>query len=471
MHWLDSCPDVRDLQQCCGETCSDGDAIALAEHLAHCERCVMKVGSLHLTGTLLDTLRRVASATGASPGTDLALVIQRLGSLTEVLGDRSLATTEDAYRTEAPGATATTNVGLEFLGPPQKTDEIGRLGGYRILEVLGSGGMGVVLKGEDTTLRRHVAIKVMRPEAASVTSAVQRFLREARAVAALKHDNIITIYQATETGGLPFLVMEFLRGVSLEERMNREPPLPFAEIVRIGRETALGLAAAHAVGLIHRDIKPGNLWLENERGRVKILDFGLARPTTPETALTQHGTQLGTVGYMSPEQVQGLTIDARCDLFSLGCVLYRLATGNTPFRGKDRAEVLQATSTAEPVPPQQLNPALPASLAKLILQLLAKRPEDRPPTATAVASALRAIAQELNPSKSRSSSKSKSGSSVLLPGQAKRKKGSSAQHRPLPPEPPPVAPPRRWRTGVIIGVLVAVLFGLAGLVVVLLSRY
>jgi predicted Zn finger-like uncharacterized protein len=205
----------------------------------------------------------------------------------------------------------------DFLTPPQGPDELGRLGKYRVLKVLGHGGMGVVFQAEDPKLKRTVAIKAMLPTLAASASAGQRFLREAEAMAAVEHDHVVRIYQVDEDRGVPFLAMEFLKGEPLDSRLKREEKLPIPEVLRIGREVAEALAAAHATGLIHRDIKPGNIWLEAPRTRVKILDFGLARAAQQDAGLTQQGAIVGTPAYMAPEQARGEKIDARCDLFSL----------------------------------------------------------------------------------------------------------------------------------------------------------
>jgi WD40 repeat protein/serine/threonine protein kinase len=276
---------------------------------------------------------------------------------------------------------------LSFLAPPQRPDELGRLGPYRILRVLGAGGMGVVYKAEDPQLQRLVALKAMLPHL-SAPAARQRFLGEARSVAALKHDHVVTVYQVGEDRGVPYLAMEFLEGEPLDQRLGREGQLPAAEVVRLGREVAEALAAAHERGLVHRDIKPANLWLEGRRGRVKVLDFGLARPTDDSQHLTQTGAIVGTPAYMAPEQANGQGTDARSDLFSLGCVLYRLATGRPAFQGNDTISTLLAVATQQPPVPGELNPGLPQPLSDLIVRLLAKRPADRPPSARAVADAL-----------------------------------------------------------------------------------
>jgi eukaryotic-like serine/threonine-protein kinase len=282
----------------------------------------------------------------------------------------------------------------DFLAPAQAADEMGRLGPYRIRRVLGTGGMGVVFLAEDPQLERPVALKTLKPVLAASDAAKRRFTREARAMAKVKHDHIVVIHQVGEDRGVPFLAMELLEGESLQERLGREGRLPFTEVVRIGHELALGLAAAHARGLIHRDIKPGNVWLEGERGRVKLLDFGLARATDDDARVTQSGAFVGTPAYMAPEQAHGEEVDARCDLFSLGSVLYRLCTGVLPFSGKDATSVLLALALEQPKPPRQLNAQVPAPLSELIMQLLAKDRTQRPVSAQAVAAALAKIAIE-----------------------------------------------------------------------------
>jgi hypothetical protein len=276
-----------------------------------------------------------------------------------------------------------------FLAPPQAADELGRLGKYRVLKVLGHGGMGVVFQAEDPRLRRKVAIKAILPGLAASASAGQRFLREAQAMAALKHDHVATIYQVDEEGGVPFLAMEFLAGEPLNERLQRDRKLPLPEVLRIGREIAEGLEAAHASGLVHRDVKPANVWLEAPRGRVKILDFGLARVAAQDDGLTQQGAILGTPAYMAPEQVRGEAVDGRCDLFSLGVVLYRLCTGEQPFKGRDTVSTLTEVATHQPPAPARLNPDVPPELSGLVMRLLEKDAGRRPASAGEVAEALR----------------------------------------------------------------------------------
>ncbi len=326
---------------------------------------------------------------------------------------------------------------LDILEPSQTVKELGRLGGYRVLKVLGAGGMGVVFLADDIGLERLVALKAMKPALAVSESARQRFLREARATAKIKHDHIVVIHQVGEARGAPFLAMEFLEGESLDDRLKREGKLPLPEVLRIGREVADGLAAAHEHGLIHRDIKPGNLWLEGKRGRVKILDFGLARATADDQQqLTQSGAIVGTPAYMAPEQAQAEKVDSRCDLFSLGCVLYRLSTGELPFKGKDQMSMLLALAMTDPVPPHKINPDVPPDLSALILRLLAKDREQRPASAAAVVAALQSL---------------ETGPTVVQPP------SSSAL-----PSPPVLRRKRRWRP-VVAAAVAAGLLVTAGL--------
>jgi serine/threonine protein kinase len=280
------------------------------------------------------------------------------------------------------------------FGQPGEPGEVGRLGPYRVVKELGRGGMGAVYAALDTRLDRRLALKVMLPRYAADPAAKARFLREARAAARVKHDNVITVYEADERDGVPYIAMEFLEGYPLDQYLRKKGSPTIPQVLRIAAEAAAGLAAAHKLGLVHRDVKPANLWLEAPHGRVKVLDFGLARPVDAEVELTQSGAVIGTPAYMSPEQARGERVDHRTDLFSLGAMLYRLCTGKLPFEGPTTMAVLMALGTQEPRPVRELNPSAPGSLAALIHQLLAKKADDRPRTAEEVVRRLRAIAQE-----------------------------------------------------------------------------
>ncbi|MBY0231043.1 MAG: protein kinase [Gemmataceae bacterium] len=291
-----------------------------------------------------------------------------------------------------------------LLAPAQAAGEMGRLGPYRVLKVLGAGGMGVVYQAEDPRLARTVALKAMLPEIAARPEAKERFLREARAIARLEHDHVVAIYAVDEDRGVPFIAMPFLKGRSLEARLREAPgqPLPLPEAVRIGREIAAGLVAAHALGLVHRDIKPDNIWLDRAAGdRAKILDFGLARSTSGDQNLTQANAILGTPAYMAPEQTRGGNVDSRADLFSLGVVLYRLCTGSLPFQRSDAMSTLVAIATEEPAPLKAANPHLPPGLAALIMHLLEKDPARRVGSADEAVRRLRAIEEAKAPQASK----------------------------------------------------------------------
>jgi serine/threonine protein kinase len=283
-----------------------------------------------------------------------------------------------------------------IFGPPAAAGEVGTLGPYRVLKALGKGGMGAVYLAVDTRLDRKLALKVMLPEFAADRDAKGRFLREARAAAKVAHDNVVTVYEADERDGVPYITMQLLQGYPLDEFLTKKGTPSLRHVIRIARETALGLAAAHKLGLVHRDIKPANLWLEAPNGRVKVLDFGLAKPVGTAVDLTQSGAVVGSPAYMSPEQARGLKVDHRTDLFSLGAVLYRLCTGANPFTGPTVMAVLMALGTEEPVPVRASNPNVPEPLAALIHRLLAKKPGDRPQTAVEVAKQLLAILEQLS---------------------------------------------------------------------------
>jgi serine/threonine-protein kinase len=346
---------------------------------------------------------------------EVLLLARRMGDPTARPADPALCRALEALRqmksTASPAPAEPAD--LYFLRRTDRPDVLGMLGHYEVLEVIGQGGMGVVLKGYEPALRRFVAIKVLASALAGSSAARHRFTREAQSAAAVCHDHVVAVYGVAEADGLPYLVMQYVAGESLQARLDRSGPLPIEEVVRIGHQTALGLAAAHAQGVIHRDIKPANLLLQKDEGgemrdekrpdqsdcffssliphpsslHVRITDFGLAR-ATDDVGVTQSGVVAGTPQYMAPEQARGEPVDHRADLFSLGSVLYAACTGEPPFRGPTAMAVLRQVSEKEADPVRSVNPAVPDWLDALIARLLAREPGNRFQSAAEVAGLL-----------------------------------------------------------------------------------
>jgi serine/threonine protein kinase len=274
-----------------------------------------------------------------------------------------------------------------FLTPAEDPAHLGRLGPFAVTAVVGRGGMGVVLKAWDAALNRLVAIKILAPQFASNGSARKRFAREAQAAAAVVHEHVVPIHGVDSWKGLPYLVMAYIAGRSLQERLDQDGPLGVKEILRIGMQAASGLAAAHAQGLVHRDVKPANILLENGVERVRLTDFGLAR-AVDDASVTQSGVVAGTPQYMAPEQASGGPVDHRADLFSLGSTLYAMCTGHAPFRADSAMAVLRRVCDEQPRPIREINPDIPEWLLVIIAKLHAKEPCERFQTAAEVAELL-----------------------------------------------------------------------------------
>ena len=276
---------------------------------------------------------------------------------------------------------------LDLLGPTDDPNMLGRIGSYEIIGLLGQGGMGAVFKGFDRSLNRFVAIKMLLPHLAASGAARKRFAREGQAVAAVVDDHVMAIHCVDEWQGVPYLVMTYSRGVSLQKRLSDNGPLEVREILRIGMQAAKGLAAAHAQGIVHRDIKPANIFLDQNVERVQLMDFGLAR-AVDDASLTRSGTLAGTPQYMSPEQARAETVDHRSDLFSLGSVMYAMCTGHAPFRAESSYSVLRLITDKDPRPIREVNPDVPEWLCMLISRLMSKSLDDRYANALEVADLL-----------------------------------------------------------------------------------
>jgi WD40 repeat protein/tRNA A-37 threonylcarbamoyl transferase component Bud32 len=407
------CPDLAVLEQLAVGAMAPAEVERLAQHCEQCVRCVGLLHGLRTKDTLVEAMASLRTPPESAADPVVAELIVRLKRTPPPVGPALLQegdlTAGPTPPTHSTGDTPSPDISHQrpeatqelyaFLSPAQGPGELGRLGPYRVLEVLGAGGMGVVFLAEDPQLKRRVALKAMRPGLAARADSRERFLREARATAAVKDDHVVTIYQVAGDSGVPYLAMELLDGMPLNRWLEQVPRPAVAEVVRLGREMALGLAAAHARGLIHRDVKPGNIWLESRPGqpsapRVKLLDFGLVRAAADDVHLTRSGAVVGTPAYMAPEQARGETVDARCDLFSLGCVLYRLLTGRKPFQGETTMALLASLATNSPAPVRELNPEVAAALSDLVMRLLAKDPAARPASARAVADELDAVGRE-----------------------------------------------------------------------------
>jgi len=302
---------------------------------------------------------------------------------TEPAGSAAVPTPQGGLGAEPPAR----DDGLAFLAPARRPGSLGRLEHYEVLEVLGNGGMGLVLKAFDEKLRRVVAIKVLAPHLTASGTARQRFIREAQAAAAIRDDHVVAIHAVSDEGPVPYLVMEYINGPTLDQRLKRGGPVEIKEVLRIGLQAARGLAAAHAQGLVHRDVKPGNILLENGVQRVKITDFGLAR-AVDDASLTRPGDIAGTPLYMSPEQACGEPVDHRSDLFSLGSVLYALCTGRPPFQGDNTAAVMKRVREDAPQPMRDAKADVPDWMQAIVAKLHAKDPAERFQSAAEVADLL-----------------------------------------------------------------------------------
>jgi len=342
---IDECSTNRIEAALCGRL-STADEAELHEHLSHCDFCNAAMEVLVGGHVFCD---------------------QTASYLTDDPLD------EDVPKREEWSAV---DFSVEQLDPSEDPSLLGRIGGYDVLEIIGQGGMGIVLKGFDPELKRYVAIKALSPHLGNSSLARKRFAREAQAAAAVVNPHVIAIHQVQPNGRLPFLVMPLLGGESLAQRLQSRGRLELTEVLRIGMQAAVGLAAAHEQGLVHRDVKPANILLEKGVERAVLTDFGLAR-AADDMSMTRWGVIAGTPQYMSPEQARGENLDGRSDLFSLGCVLYEMASGVSPFKSSSTVAALRRVVDEKPQSLTSLNPELPGWFVEVIGRLLEKNPADR----------------------------------------------------------------------------------------------
>jgi WD40 repeat protein len=361
------CDDGR-LRQLLLDELPDQLTTEVVEHVAHCPRCRERLETLAGEPAWWSEVQSSLQAHAAKLKSSDASVAPALPP----------AAADDAF---------VADFAVDFLVPCSREGTLGSLGDYEIVEIIGRGGMGIVLKGFERELGRYVAVKVMAPHLAASGAARQRFSREAMAAAVIVHPNVMPILTVNATAKLPYLVMPYMACESLQQRIDRDGALGTLEVLRIGVQVARGLAAAHAHGLVHRDIKPHNILLEKSIDRVLLTDFGLAR-AVDDASLTRTGVIAGTPQFMSPEQARGDALTCQTDLFSLGSVLYAMAAGRPPFRAETSYAVLRRIIESEPRPIRETSPEIPAWLEQIVSRLHAKLPTERFPSADEVAQLL-----------------------------------------------------------------------------------
>ncbi len=371
----ESCPDADELKQLIDGSLSGDRQTECTKHMDTCGCCQARLEEIATSGS--DVKELVKGLHSNEPMATSAY----WPALSAVQGNQTSARQVAAAVTPP----RTRDLSLSFLQPPSDAAYLGRLAHFDVMRVLGRGGMGVVLEAFDSRLQRNVALKVLDPDLVEDETSRMRFCREARAAASITHEHVVAVHQVEKAGDgkLPYLVMQLISGESLDQRLAREK-LSVRDVVLIGMQAAQGLAAAHAQGLVHRDIKPGNILLETPGDRVKLTDFGLAR-VVEDVRLTHTGFVSGTPLYMSPEQAMGEETDHRTDIFSLGAVLYEMCAGEPPFPGNSSLAILKQIVEVKHRPLRELNPAVPEWLAETIDRLLAKKKDSRIQTAAHLA--------------------------------------------------------------------------------------
>ncbi|MEK6259835.1 MAG: serine/threonine-protein kinase [Planctomycetota bacterium] len=379
------------LQRLLDESLPEAVEKDVSEHVASCPACQVELEALAAGRAWWnEASQRLSSVT-------VGLASSPSGFQSELRDDSSNAGSEEEGRAGSPSSGEASHedeashfaadFAVDFLEPSDDSAMLGRLGKYEICEVIGRGGMGVVLKGFQKELHRYVAVKVLAPHLATSGAARRRFAREAQATAAIVNPHVMAIHSVNANTKLPYLVMPFVACESLQQRLDQHGPLDVKDVLRIGMQAALGLAAAHAQGLVHRDVKPANILLETNVDRVMLTDFGLARAVDDAT-LTRTGIIAGTPQYMSPEQANGDAVDHRSDLFSLGSVLYAMCTARPPFRAETTFGVLRRIRETPPRAIREINADIPEWLERIVMKLLSKDASERIATATEVASLL-----------------------------------------------------------------------------------
>ena len=363
-----NCPSNHELQAICLDAPESVDPKVVA-HIEHCKACQ-------------NSMEEFSQA--------LTVSAQSLRETIDIGDSHQLRDRMAQLKRQRPSRERDATPQYQDLEPWIERDDsgIGRVGQYELVCCVGRGGMGVVFEAYDPDLQRTVALKMMSPALLVDQSSAVRFLREARAAAAISHPSVISIYSVSEVRNLPFLAMEFIEGDSLQAILRQRRTLEHEKVIEIATQLAEGLAAAHHEGVIHRDIKPANILIQKDTGKVVLLDFGLAH-SRDQRSLTQTGTLLGTPEYLAPEQIHDEPVDHRCDLFSLGSVMYHMLAGKPPFGGRSVIATLNQVASAEPASLESMNATIPAWLCQLVSCLHAKNPQARLPNAESVATALR----------------------------------------------------------------------------------
>ena len=404
---MTDCPSETQLNDLVTGTLSDAVTDLITEHIGSCDSCQEKMQAIAAGEFAIDSLL-VESIAAAPPENSAYWQVRESFSENAAVSVSKIKhpSTGDFAKTHVrdggSGSKAVSYQGTEdelsFLESSDDPAYLGRLQQFQISEVIGRGGMGVVLKAYDPHLQRSVAIKVLHAKFQQDPSAIERFCREGRAAAAVSHEHVVPMHQVAriEEDQIAFLVMQLIDGKTLGDLLEEKSPMAPDEVARIAMQIAAGLSAAHEQGLVHRDIKPGNILIEKSTGRVKLTDFGLAR-ISDEVNLTRTGMLLGTALYMSPEQALGDLIDERSDLFSLGAVMYEMATGKVAFHAPTSIGVMKMIMDNKPAPPREINPAIGKPTSDLIMQMLSKEPDQRPDSASDVARALASIVTEYGP--------------------------------------------------------------------------